>query len=257
MATLLLRGQPIGSIHGVLFDKDGTLSHSEPHLLDLFERRLTVICDLWRETKGASHLSELNITFRQAFGIRDKALHPGGTLAVAARQDNLTSTATVFCIFGCSWPEALALAETCFQRIDQQFSDDGSSRPLLDGAKRFLEDLDKAAIPSAVISNDTTKGIHTFLDHENISSLVVDCWSADDQPRKPNPEAVHQLCKRLQLLPHQCALIGDAETDLQMARDAGIGCVIGYLGGWEIRPDLPTAVHQFEHWNELELEADP
>jgi phosphoglycolate phosphatase len=33
--------------------------------------------------------------------------------------------------------------------------------------------------------------------------------------------------------------------------------VIGYLGGWDIRPDLTTAVHQLEHWNELELEADP
>ena len=98
MATLLLRGQPIGSIHGVLFDKDGTLSHSEPHLLDLFERRLAVIGDLWRDAKGAADLNELDTTLRQAFGIRDKALHPGGTLAVAARQDNLTSTATVFCL---------------------------------------------------------------------------------------------------------------------------------------------------------------
>ena len=257
MAKLLLRGQPIGSIHGVLFDKDGTLSHSEPHLLELFERRMTVIRDLWRDAKGAEHLRELDITLRQAFGIRDKALHPGGTLAVAARQDNLTSTATVFCIFGCSWPEALALAETCFERIDQQVSDDATSRPLLDGAKTFLEELTAASIPSAVISNDTTKGIHEFLDHQNISSLVVDCWSADDQPRKPNPEAVHQLCKRMQLAPQQCALIGDAETDLQMAQDAGVGCVLGYLGGWQIRPDLSTTEHQFEHWNELQLEADP
>ena len=257
MAKLLLRGQPIGSIHGVLFDKDGTLSHSEPHLLELFERRMTVIRDLWRDAKGAEHLRELDITLRQAFGIRDKSLHPGGTLAVAARQDNLTSTATVFCIFGCSWPEALALAETCFEQIDQQFSDDATSRPLLDGAKTFLEELTAASIPSAVISNDTTKGIHAFLDHQNISSLVVDCWSADDQPRKPNPEAVHQLCKRMQLAPQQCALIGDAETDLQMAQDAGVGCVLGYLGGWQIRPELPSTVHQFEHWKELALEADP
>ena len=256
MATLLLRGQPIGSIQGVLFDKDGTLSHSEPHLLDLFERRMAVISDLWRDAKGAAHLGELDITLRQAFGIRDKALHPGGTLAVAARQDNLTSTATVFCIFGCSWPEALDLAETCFERIDQQFSD-AASRPLLDGAKTFLEGLARASVQSAVISNDTTEGIHTFLEHENISSLFVDCWSADDQPRKPNPEAVRQLCKRMQLSPQHCALIGDAETDLQMAQAAGVGCVIGCLGGWQIRPDLSTTEHQFEHWNELQLEADP
>jgi phosphoglycolate phosphatase len=52
-------------------------------------------------------------------------------------------------------------------------------------------------------------------------------------------------------------LIGDAETDLQMAQDAGIGCVLGYLGGWQIRPELTGTKHQFEHWNELELEAAP
>ena len=35
MAQLLLKGHPIGNFDGVLFDKDGTLSHSEPHLLAL------------------------------------------------------------------------------------------------------------------------------------------------------------------------------------------------------------------------------
>ena len=47
MATLLLRGVPIGTIQGVLFDKDGTLSHSEPHLLDLAERRIQIAEELW------------------------------------------------------------------------------------------------------------------------------------------------------------------------------------------------------------------
>ena len=40
MAVLLLKGVPIASIDGVLFDKDGTLSNSELNLLELAERRI-------------------------------------------------------------------------------------------------------------------------------------------------------------------------------------------------------------------------
>ena len=47
-------------------------------------------------------------------------LDPGGTLAVASRQDNIASTATVFCLLGCSWPQALSLAHTCFDAVDQE-----------------------------------------------------------------------------------------------------------------------------------------
>ena len=45
MATLMLRGAPIGNYDGVLFDKDGTLSHSEPHLQELAEARIRTALD--------------------------------------------------------------------------------------------------------------------------------------------------------------------------------------------------------------------
>ncbi|BEV36105.1 HAD-IA family hydrolase [Synechococcus sp. M16CYN] len=256
MATLLLKGQPIGTVDGVLFDKDGTLCHSEPYLLDLFERRVSVIRDLWIQYKGSSNLDQLEITLRKAFGLRGGALHPGGTLAVATRQDNLISTATILCIFGSSWPEAIALANICFKQVDQQHDNGGDSRRLLTGAKALLEKLARASIQNAVISNDTTVAIQAFLRNQDINSLIVDCWSADNRPRKPDPNAVRQLCTRLNLAPYQCALIGDAETDLEMAKGAGIGCIIGYFGGWQLNPDLPSAIHRLDHWNELDLEAD-
>ena len=110
MAMLMLRGAPIGTFDGVLFDKDGTLSHSEPHLLTLAEARIEAALDLW-STLGQSHNPELRPLLSRAFGLEDEGLHPAGTLAVAARQDNLISTATVFCLLGRSWPEALNLAE--------------------------------------------------------------------------------------------------------------------------------------------------
>ena len=256
MAQLLLKGDPIGAIDGVLFDKDGTLSHSEPHLLDLAERRITAALDLWSATRGPVD-PELCTTLSRAFGLQDGDLRPDGTLAVAARQDNLTSTATVFCLFGCSWPEGLNLAEQCFSRVDQQLDEEKLVSPLLEHAQSLLRDWHANGIQLAMISNDTREGIAQFLEHHSLSNLFSCCWSAEDQPRKPDPQAVHCLCERLQLAPERCALIGDAETDLTMAREAGIGCVIGYRGGWTLPPVLPSAHHQLDSWAELTVEATP
>ena len=94
----------------------------------------------------------------------------------------------------------------------------------------------------AVISNDTRSGIESFLEDHGLSALFSSCWSADDQPRKPNPDAVHELCRSLNIPPKHCVLLGDAETDLSMARAAGVGIVIGYTGGWARQPELPKGM---------------
>ena len=57
MAALLLKGVSIASIDGVLFDKDGTLSHSEPNLLKLAEQRIKTAVDLWSATGDASSVA--------------------------------------------------------------------------------------------------------------------------------------------------------------------------------------------------------
>ena len=258
MAQLLLKGHPIGNFNGVLFDKDGTLSHSEPHLLELAECRMTTALDLWIATGRSPH-PELRTLLSRAFGLEKNALDPGGTLAVAARQDNLISTATVFCLLGCSWPEALNLAEACFERVDQaaKASNRSSSSPLLSHARGTLQHLKGGGMQLAVISNDTRSGIESFLEDHGLSALFSSCWSADDQPRKPNPDAVHELCRSLNIPPKRCVLLGDAETDLSMARAAGVGTVIGYTGGWARQPELPSADHLLADWKDLGIAANP
>ena len=253
MATLLLKGTPISNIDGVLFDKDGTLSHSEPLLIDLAERRIRTSVALWKDTKGRLDSDQLASTLQRAYGLQVNGLCPGGTLAVAARQDNLTSTATVFCLFGCTWPEALSLAQQSFNLVDQDLEHASRSSALLPHAETLLQGLKAAGVRNAVISNDTRPGIEQFLAHHKLTSLFRQSWSADDSPRKPDPEAVAQLCARLRLEPSNCALIGDAETDLRMAHAAGIGLVIGFQGGWSLAPSLPSCSHAFQHWNEIEV----
>ena len=107
-----------------------------------------------------------------------------------------------------------------------------------------------------MISNDTRSGIEEFLAHHQLGAGIAGIWSADDHPRKPDPQAVLELCNRLGLPPQRCALVGDAETDLQMALEAGIGGVIGFTGGWKSAPKLPSAQHLLHSWDHLSVSTN-
>ena len=128
MARLLLRGAPLADVQVVLFDKDGTLSRSEPQLLVLAQARIEACLDallrLHPERSGAG--PELSSLLHRAYGLQEPAaaplappgLRPCGATAVGSRQHNLISTATALAQVGLGWPEALAIAESVFNATD-------------------------------------------------------------------------------------------------------------------------------------------
>ena len=261
MPQLLLRGTPIGKIQGVLFDKDGTLCHSEPHLLTLAKGRIEqAIRRFHRGNASESVVCKIQELLSAAYGLNAEGLDPGGTIAVASRHHNLISTATVFCLLGEGWPQALALANEVFAAVDALENEVpclATTRTLLPGALSLLQALRQQGVICAVISNDSASGIETFLNQNNLHDTVTELWSAEHQPAKPNPNAVKRLCHLMGLAPAQCALIGDADSDLQMARQAGIGLSLGYMAGWNQPPTLTNYHHLIHHWNDLVVKADP
>jgi phosphoglycolate phosphatase len=106
-----------------------------------------------------------------------------------------------------------------------------------------------------VISNDDTPGIEAFLASQGLSSRFQGFWSADHSPRKPDPAAVQALCAMLGVAVERCALIGDANSDLRMARQAGVPVVLGYGAGWTMAPPLDPSFACLSPWNELEVRA--
>ena len=262
MAHLSLRGHSLGLIQGVLFDKDGTLSHSEPHLIQLADARTEETIRVFASRGASSDVqAQLQSLLKRAMGRCEAGLIPDGTLAVASRQHNLLSTATIFCLFDLSWPQALVLAEEIFDTVDYLHKHSStkaalSPRTPLPYSKELLNKLHSAGVVCAVISNDTHHGIEQFLDDHGLSHFITGIWSADDTPCKPDPGAVHGLCKKLNLDPSQCALIGDADSDLLMARRAGIGSALGYVAGWHRTPDLTSHQHLIHHWQELSVAED-
>ena len=266
MAHLLLRGTPLGPpgmggapIEAVLFDKDGTLSHSEPMLLALAKARVErtlALADLERRDSEAHR--RLERLLGQAYGLRKEAIDPAGITAVAARDHNLIATATALTQVGLSWADAQALAHDCFNDTDELHGHGASSPPQpTAGLRPLLASLTAASVRCAVISNDHRQGIASFLAVHDLSHYFAAHWSAEHHPRKPAPEAVHGLCAELGVEPARCALIGDADSDLRMARAAGLPVVLGYRAGWRHPPQLEPGTPLIHHWQELQVAPGP
>ena len=240
MPELLLRGISIGTIKGVLFDKDGTLSNSEADLSRLAELRIKEANNIFRsKAYTLKQLIELETLLAKAYGVTKNGIDPNGIIAIASKSDNLIATATVFCI------------------IEKNIYFNSKGMKLLPGVIQFLKDLQKANVICALISNDTSLGIESFLRKNNLEDIFLQVWSAENQPAKPDPAAVKNLCDLLGLKPAECALVGDADTDLLMAREAGIGVALGYSAGWSQSPQITAHQELIQHWDELTVLKKP
>ncbi len=262
MAHLYLRRSLVGTadqdIRAVLFDKDGTLAVSEPILQTLAEARVFHCQQLLShhhpelpETAKA----DLHQLLQRAYGIDAEGVHPAGTTAVASRQHNLISTATALAQIGLGWPEALDLSERVFSHTDHLHH--GPNTPVAQataGLHKLVGRLTSLGILCAVISNDELAGIEAFLTKQRLDRHFQACWSAEHTPCKPDPRAVHALCEHLGIEPSQCALIGDANSDLRMARAAGISVVLGYTAAWSRCPSLDPSFPHVHHWDELDAQ---
>jgi phosphoglycolate phosphatase len=264
MAHLLLRGQLLADASGnphrieaVLFDKDGTLSISEPMLHALASARVFHARQLLQQRHPelpASETDALADLLQRAYGLKEQAIHPAGATAVGSRAHNLLSTATALAQVGLGWPEALELSEAIFAATDGLHGQGSQQRPIAtEGLHELVEALNAAGVACAVISNDDRAGIAAFLASQELSSRFHACWSADHSPRKPDPAAVRALCSELGVPAERCALIGDANSDLRMAEQAGVPVVLGYGAGWSTPPPLDPCFPCLSHWRELEV----
>jgi len=258
MPLLHLRGTGLGVVEAVLFDKDGTLSISEPQLLTLAQARV-LLC---LEATSLEQRSGLRPLLERAYGLKASGICPAGITAVASRDHNLIATATALVQVGMGWPEALALAERVFDQADQA---DARRAAATDppqatsattaGLLPWLQQLQAAGVPCAVISNDDMAGIEHFLASHGLTPYFQALWSAEHRPRKPDPAAVHGVCAALGVVASRCALIGDANSDLRMAVAAGIPhpLALGYTAAWSIPPPLAEPHPLVHHWDELSL----
>ena len=106
------------------------------------------------------------------------------------------------------------------------------------------------------MTNDTQAGVEKFINSNKLEGMFDYLWSAENQPSKPNPKAVIELCKRMKIHPSECALISDADTDLRMAKEGDIPIIIGFTGGWKNPPTLTEEKFIIEKLDELNIQIN-
>lgn len=255
MAHLRLPGLELGSIDAVLFDKDGTLSHSEPMLEALASARIAQCLRLaaLAPSEPARH-RQLQDLLERAYGFSSAGMRPAGITAVATRSHNLIATATAFTQVGFDWPDALEISERAFTLTDHLHGQDSHLPPQpTQGLTALLERLHASGVRCAVISNDHEAGIRAFLCGHGLERFFQGLWSAEHLPCKPSPGAVIGLCELLGVAPERSVLIGDANSDLRMARSAGVAAAIGFTTGWRQQVALDPGFPQLGHWQQLQV----
>ena len=258
MAELFIRDTPIGSIKSILFDKDGTLSNSEDVLLELAKTRIEFAVTQFKKLKiNKIKITLLKKLLKNVYGLKKQSLSANASLAIASKEHNIISTATVFTLFGFDWFKSLSISEKIFNEVDIFLRNKKvgmqKQRTLIKGAFNLLSSLKRQGVCIALMTNDTQAGIEEFVLKNKLEGIFDYFWSAENKPSKPHPEAVIELCKNMDINPSDCALISDADTDLRMSKEAGIPIVVGFNGGWKNPPTLTEKRFLIEKLNELKI----
>ena len=187
-------------------------------------------------------------------------LSANASLAIASKEQNIISTATIFTLFGFDWSQSISISQIIFDEVDIFLSNNKSNiqkkRTLISGAFDLLVALKSKKVRIALMTNDTQAGIEEFIYSNKLEGIFDYLWSAENKPSKPNPKAVIELCKRMKINPSECALISDADTDLKMAKEADVSVIIGFTGGWKNPPTLTEKQFIIEKLNELNIQTN-
>lgn len=112
------------------------------------------------------------------------------------------------------------------------------AKPFTDIQKLFTQ-LHQLGIKIALATADDRAPTQAMLAAFGVADRVAAMVCADDGvPAKPAPDMVTTLCERMRVDPGKTIVVGDTVADLQMARAAGAGYVIGVLSGVGSLPHL-------------------
>ena len=147
-----------------------------------------------------------------------------------------------------------ALIADCVRRFGDVYDVNWNvdSRPY-DGIAELLDELTRAAMPLAVLSNKphrfTVQCMREFFPDREFAVVF---GQRDGVPRKPDPAGALEIADLLHVAPRDCLYLGDSLVDMQTAVRAGM-IPVGALWGFRSREELEAhgAAHVIANPGEL------
>jgi phosphoglycolate phosphatase len=202
------------NISAIIFDKDGTLENSLAFWREVGIQRARSI---------DAQIPGIGEPLLMAFGIQDNTIDPQGLMAVGSRQENEIAAAAYIAETGRSWYEARKIAQAVFTEVSQSkyLTKNPTSAPLFPEVKSTLKSLASAGLKLGILSADYTTGVNDFVSSHQLQEYIKLSMGIDNQITKPDPQLFIQACQTLQVRPEQTLMIGDATSDMIMAKTAG------------------------------------
>jgi phosphoglycolate phosphatase len=242
MVIIRCQGMMFQNIQAVLFDKDGTLAHSEAFLRSLAHKRSRLI---------DAQFPGVQEPLLMAFGVDGDRLNPAGLMAIGTRQENEIAAAAYVTETGRDWIESLEMVRSAFVEADQYMKRKADHTPLAPGVLPLLQTMTTAGLRLGILSSDSTDNVKDFVEKYQLAPYFQLQMGTDGILSKPDPRLLQQACNTLGITPSQTLVIGDSQADIQLARTGAAGC-IGVIGGWSSTFHLPADV-VIHHLEELEI----
>lgn len=94
------------------------------------------------------------------------------------------------------------------------------------GIDKLLQDLDYKNIPWGIVTNRVQALTEPLLKNKGYFERSACIVSGDTTSySKPHPEPLHHACRLLQVNPQDCLYVGDAITDVQAGKAAGMATI--------------------------------
>lgn len=208
-------------IHGVIFDKDGTLEDSSRFLMELALQRIKIIES---KVKGTAE------GLAKVFGIKTIRVDPHGLMAVGTARENLIAAASHIASTGKSWYESLEIASAAFEIAGHLCTKTSSNCLIFPEVPHLFNTLHRIGVKIAILSSDTTDNIQKFLDNHQLREYVDVIQGGEGELTKPNPLLYLKVCESIGVLPVNTLMVGDTQMDIMMAKAAKAGGSIGVSG---------------------------
>lgn len=248
--SLYCQNHCLADIEAVVFDKDGTLADSSRFLEKLARIRVQFCLEAVQLHLGSvsAGLDELLLS---SFGVGSTGLNPDGLMAVGTRQANQQAAVTILAQAGYSADRVTSLVAAAFAEAAALLQPKVTYTPPFEGTQALLSRLAESSLRVGVLSSDSSAHVEEFLTHYGFAPWVDDWQGTDtDDPAKPDPTLLYQLCNRLKVRVAKTVVIGDSWADLYLAKNAGAAAFVSVSEGWG-RPPVAGASLVLTTWDDL------
>lgn len=243
MISICCRNHVFAPIQAIVFDKDGTLAHSEPYLSRLAQRRAALI---------SAQLSGIEHMLHPVFGIEQDRLNPAGLMAVGTRLENEIAAAACVASTGIPWVTARQLVQTAFQQADAENGRKVEQTPLIPGATALIQQLARSGVKLAILSSDRDTEVQQFVQQFGLTPYFQMARGVTEQfADKSDPALLAEIFQQLDVQPAQTLMIGDSLLDAQIAQQFGMAGCIGVLGGWSLPVAIEAATVTIERFDQV------